>query len=99
VEGVVREVTEGTSASVIVPHMSSSERAMTSGMVAMWDLVGVGDAELVEKPLGAETSEIRQNLPGCPGLGMKARGTTLGGIRPNPTLVRRRWPFLTSRLR
>jgi hypothetical protein len=89
-EGVVREVTEGS-----FSVRNSSPRvlirtAMMSGMVAMRNLVGMGDAELVEKPSGAEASEIRQNLPGCPSLGMKARGTTLGGIGPDPTLVRRR---------
>jgi hypothetical protein len=44
VEGVVREITE----SMIVPHVFSSELAMMSGMVAMQNLVGMGDAKLVK---------------------------------------------------
>jgi hypothetical protein len=40
------------------------------------NLGGGGEVELVERPLWAEASEMRQNLLGWPGLGMKASGTT-----------------------
>jgi hypothetical protein len=87
---------KAVSASATAPQESLLVRAMTSRRTTILNLGGGGEVELVERPLGAEALEIRRNLLGWPGLGMKASRTTRAGLGPTPTRVRRKCPFLTS---